>query len=267
VEKGWEKAKPIRGDFGDAAMMGSCVFNDGLVVLASRPVPAYILVMNRDLDVLKTRKMAGSCRLHACLPELDRVIFDCAEIRHERATLYTIDSKGREISRTWFPFRGNRFAAIDLKKKRVLIGVSTGEALYLNPLDGDVLNRTKRLDGFPESIPMDQFKGNKKDFWNYGVHFAERESRKFLIYRAVLVDGAIVLMRKPIRGDASQLKKRIIDVVDFSGKTLFSEQFEVGDTKIRPGLKLPVIWKAGGISKVQIGNKVKAIETMREVAR
>jgi len=247
--------------------MNACAFNEGFFFIAGSEISVY----NEKFEKNVVKRIKGGCMLDGCLPSVNRVIIDCTGTYEGKTNtnLFILDSKGREINKTWFPRVGNRLLDFDRKQGRAIIGVGTGESLYLNLSDGKVLSVTKRIDGFPEEIPESEFVGSRDDRLRYVSEYNREEQSKFFIERAALLDGAIARIKNKFYiHQGLEAKERIFEIVDLAGNVLFTKKFQVEDPASRAtmfGFKLPAVWRRGKNARVSIGGKVHSVKATPEV--
>jgi hypothetical protein len=265
IERGWDAPKDIKTMFGGAPMMTSCVFDDGVAIVSATPFPTEIFFLNRRLERIETRRFSDNCMIDACLANINRVLIDCGEIRRAEAVLYIYDSRGKEIARSWFPYMGNRYFSFNLNKKLILVGTDFGESLYLDPKNGEILARIDRIKDLTVWNPP--IADRKKQLDITGA-FHNAMIGKFLVENILLLDGAIVRLRKPVNPHGAEKRKEcLIDAVDFTGNMVFSKKFTIDEntSQASPYLKVPIIWREGKTVRFPIGNKLHVIEAVMEV--
>jgi hypothetical protein len=265
IEKGWERFE----DLADGGLSGACVFDDGLIMISGGAY-SEIARLDREREVVEKDKVLASCGIPVCLGSLGRAFVVCADYSNEKAQLMVLDSKSKVLSRSWFPFAGNRLYSVDWKMKHLLLGVSRGESVYLDITTGEVLHRIGRLAGVEQPIPLEEFKGTREEHFQHAASLVPIIRKRPLIYRLLLLDGAVLRLRRPYDSKEEEGRKRpILEVVDLAGKVLYTEQIELDrpNAASHGDLPLPLVWKEGGSARIMARGEVKTIGATRGVER
>jgi len=242
-----------------------CAFDDGFLYVASYGARSKISVYKQGTERVIKRVDRAHCMLQACLPSANRALVDCSAPWDGIGNLLLLDSDGIEIKKFWFPPAGDVILDFDRKHGRVLVGVTTGESLYLDLADGKIVGVTRRLEDIPEKIPLTKFKGTRKQFFAYATKLNTERDTKFLVRRVAVVGGAVARVRYRITDDKHM--ESIIDIIDFAGNVLFTKVQKplILQSLIERHFKLPVIWKEGGTARAATGNKLQVVEVFTEV--
>jgi hypothetical protein len=245
------------------AMSWACAFDDGYLYVSSGDRGSEISVYDARLEKKVMSRFKAHCVLDGCLPSVDRAIVNCSGSRV--GILLLLDSYGREIARTWFPSAGNRHLDFDRKHGRVLVGVSSGEALYFDVSDGHPIHLARRLVGLPEITPRSKFVGTNDEYKQYEFDYYKQKRSMFLVVSVKVMEGAIsrVLSRWYHRDEDP---RRVFEVVDFSGAVLFAREFKLEDSDPRYRFDLGHgLWTDGNVARVPSSGKVQMVEVTREV--
>jgi hypothetical protein len=264
IEKGWEESEALVGSGGFSS---ACVFDDFTIVVAIGS-PSMIVTLNREGKVVGEDKVLADCTLPACVAQLGRAFIECSVPSVEKAQLMMLDAQGKVLAKIWFPSSGNILSAVDWKKKHLLVGVDTGESVYLDLLSGEALHQIGRVEGVEQPIPLEEFKGTRSDHFLHSASLVPIIRKRPLVYRLLLLDDAVLRLRRPYDSNEKEGQKRpILEIVNLAGKVLYSQRIELDRPNALPygELPLPIVWKEKGAARILNRGKAQTIEVVRGV--